>query len=224
MQEAQNEEMSMDLDLIEEFVARYRPREARRGQADQLPGVEELREMKEALSDVLATLPLSALTDAQREALAGKRSPQLQELLVQCARGLRMRPDVARAVGVDPKVVEQVGEQDMVIVRLVKAAQDVHQGAQRGAQQVAALAEEEGERVMQEVRGRLRSEETPAAERSSLKVAFTEGFRLHAGRNRREERAAYQAERRQRPLLEELAVKREELDKVRMVREIKEGK
>lgn len=118
----------MEMDLITSFFARYESVMDEEAPVTH-PTSAQAQQITHDLIEIIDPLPLPEMTQEQRDDMAGKRFPDLQKLMFDCASGLRLSLEIASKIDAPPEAFETIARQDMEIGGFIKALQGLHEAA-----------------------------------------------------------------------------------------------
>lgn len=171
--------MPITNDAIARFLSRYE-KPAAPDISTRHPPLAEMVGHRDALSAIIDPLPLPDLTTEERDDMAGKRSPELQDLIFECAAGLRSCPEIAEEVGIKPAEVEIAAHQDMSVGGLIRAMQSILEGADTALLIAAGEADTLCEKAQEIFLALLGDPALPRPQHNALRYACAEPLRLRA--------------------------------------------
>jgi hypothetical protein len=168
------------MDLISRFFARYEA-VAEEDAPVAHPTSTQVRQLIQDLIETVDPLPLPQMDQEQRDDMAGKRFPDLQKLMFDCAGGLRMSLEIAGKLNTAPEVFETVARQDMEIGGFIKGLQGLNEAADNAflaaAGEANAICENTDQLVLAHSSG---SGPLPPAQQMALQSLFAEPARVRA--------------------------------------------
>jgi hypothetical protein len=118
----------MEMDLISSFFARHESAMDEEAPVAH-PTAAQAQQLTHDLIEIIDPLPLPQMSQEQRDDMAGKRFPDLQKLMFDCASGLRLSLEIAAKIDAPPETFEALARQDMEIGGFIKALQGLHEAA-----------------------------------------------------------------------------------------------
>lgn len=172
------------------------------------PSAAQLRALEADAEAQARKTPAPFLSEEQRGAFAQKRSPQLGEILRQCALGLAAAPDFARQIPVTAQICQNIVQVDDATTQLIKASGDAYDAASQGVQHVAAEATELGTRVLEAVAA-------AAPSNYPLVLQFASALSLYEAAAQKQKDALRKAEAAVRPAREDAAAATQQSEEAR---------
>lgn len=168
----------MDKDIYDQFLARFenQPEDAAVRIAHEDPAA--LLALQDELAQGVDPLAMPQMNEEQRDGMAGKRIPETQDLLFECADGIRQCPEIGREVGAGPEVFENTARQDMSIGGFIKGLQAVRAGAEAGLLHAAGEGDELCDAADRRLESALGQEGLDRGAQNALKWSFAEAIRV----------------------------------------------
>lgn len=176
-----------DEQALEDFLDELGEREAS-PQAMLGAGNAELKAERERAAVLFKEAGISTLSKEERQVLAGKRIPDLQEIALRMAEGLEQVPGFAAGLP-SPGLLYGMVRLDRAAGRHVRAGQMLASGGQNGALLAVATTDAMCERAIDQARAEQADPDTDAGQRVTIDVGFMEPFRLQEARKAREQAA-----------------------------------
>lgn len=177
--------------LFDRFLSHFALRDS--GAATLVTSKADLRALQDQAAALCQRGPQPVLSQAQRDRFAGKRSPELPEILRLCADGLAKNPGIVSNTGVSPEICRAILALDDNNNRLIKCTGDLAAASEDASRACAAEATEGARSAILLVAELLRAEDPGLVPLDALEMAFCEPLRLYAASVARADQASARA-------------------------------
>lgn len=176
----------MTKDSIDTFLSRYEQPDPDAADPAIHMSIKDAEALQDELAAIVDPLPLHDMDPAQRDASAGKRFPEIQEVMLETAAALRRCPEILADLDppLSPEALETAARQDMSIGGFIRALSSLAENADTGLLLAVGEAAGLADSTADTLKSTINDTSIDPDRRRALGFLFADAVRVHSDANK----------------------------------------